>query len=205
MKRLMSFILVVALALFFGFQAQNILAQQKGKTSEKGFVDADGDGINDNAKDDDGDGIPNGKDSDYKSSKNCNKKTMGKQGKGKNKMNCCKNKVKAKGFVDTNGDGLNDNAKDADGDGIPNGQDPDFDGQKSRKGKAGKGFTDKDGDGINDNALDADGDGIPNCKDEDYVKTEDGSGSENGRRGKNCNRSGGCQKTNPEGGRGGSN
>jgi len=31
-----------------------------------------------------------------------------------------------RGFVDTNGDGFNDNAPDIDGDGIPNGQDPDF-------------------------------------------------------------------------------
>jgi len=30
-----------------------------------GFVDADGDGINDNAVDSDGDGIPNGQDEDY--------------------------------------------------------------------------------------------------------------------------------------------
>jgi hypothetical protein len=45
------------------------------------------------------------------------------------------NKVQAKpefrhrnriAFVDENGDGINDRAKDADGDGIPNGQDPDW-------------------------------------------------------------------------------
>ncbi len=30
------------------------------------------------------------------------------------------------GFIDENGDGINDRAKDADGDGIPNGQDPDW-------------------------------------------------------------------------------
>ncbi len=35
------------------------------KGNKKGFVDADGDGINDNALDDDGDGIPNGQDEDY--------------------------------------------------------------------------------------------------------------------------------------------
>lgn len=50
-------------------------------------------------------------------------------------------------FVDRNGDGFNDNAPDADGDGIPNGQDPDYTGVKS-----GKGFVDANGDGINDNA-----------------------------------------------------
>ncbi len=34
-------------------------------TLEKQFVDADGDGVNDNALDADGDGIPNGQDPDY--------------------------------------------------------------------------------------------------------------------------------------------
>ena len=55
-------------------------------------------------------------------------------------------------FVDKDGDGYNDNAPDHDGDGIPNGLDPDW--QKIKKGK-GKGkhrrFVDLDGDGINDN------------------------------------------------------
>ncbi len=51
-----------------------------------------------------------------------------------------------KGFVDLDGDGYNDNAPDHDGDGIPNGLDPDY-----RKGKM-RGFVDLDGDGINDNA-----------------------------------------------------
>ena len=54
-------------------------------------------------------------------------------------------------FVDENGDGYNDNAPDADGDGIPNGLDPDYDGPKNRMGKGSKGFVDMDGDGINDN------------------------------------------------------
>lgn len=31
-----------------------------------------------------------------------------------------------KGFIDLNGDGINDHAIDSDGDGIPNGQDPDY-------------------------------------------------------------------------------
>ena len=34
--------------------------------------------------------------------------------------------IHGKNFVDNNGDGYNDNAPDIDGDGIPNGQDPDF-------------------------------------------------------------------------------
>ena len=64
-----------------------------------------------------------------------------------------KTEVKAKnqhgyGFVDADGDGYNDNAPDHDGDGIPNGLDPDFQGAKRKKG-----FVDLDGDGINDNAV----------------------------------------------------
>ena len=55
-------------------------------------------------------------------------------------------------FVDKDGDGYNDNAPDHDGDGVPNGLDPDW--QKLKKGKS-KGkrhrFVDLDGDGINDN------------------------------------------------------
>lgn len=53
-----------------------------------------------------------------------------------------------KGFVDKNGDGYNDNAPDDDGDGIPNGLDPDYTGPKLQRNK----FVDLDGDGINDNA-----------------------------------------------------
>jgi len=45
--------------------------------------------------------------------------------------------IHGRGFIDANGDGINDNARDEDGDGIPNGRDPDFD----RKGK-GKGYGD---------------------------------------------------------------
>jgi len=53
-----------------------------------------------------------------------------------------------KGFVDNNGDGYNDNAPDHDGDGIPNGVDPDYTGPKLQRNK----FVDLNGDGINDNA-----------------------------------------------------
>lgn len=88
--------------------------------------------------------------------------------------------VKGQGFVDENGDGYNDNAADADGDGIPNGQDADYDGAKARKGNNAKGFVDADGDGVNDNALDADGDGIPNGQDDDFVRPQDGSGIKRG-------------------------
>ncbi len=55
-----------------------------------------------------------------------------------------KGKKAGVGFVDLNGDGINDNAKDADGDGIPNCLDPDFvrpmdgSGNKFMNGKNGK-------------------------------------------------------------------
>ena len=55
-------------------------------------------------------------------------------------------------FVDKDGDGYNDNAPDHDGDGIPNGLDPDWLKLKKEKGKDKKlRFVDLDGDGINDN------------------------------------------------------
>ena len=49
-------------------------------------------------------------------------------------------------FVDLDGDGFNDNAPDHDGDGIPNGLDPDWQKQQNK-------FVDLDGDGINDNSF----------------------------------------------------
>ena len=56
----------------------------------KNFVDADGDGYNDNAPDHDGDGIPNGLDADYiKLKKRKNSKSLE--------------------YVDSDGDGINDN------------------------------------------------------------------------------------------------
>lgn len=49
-------------------------------------------------------------------------------------------------FVDKNGDGYNDMAPDHDGDGIPNGLDPDWTKGRGRK----LNYIDADGDGIND-------------------------------------------------------
>ncbi len=86
-------------------------------------------------------------------------------------------------FVDADGDGFNDNAPDADGDGIPNGQDPDYTGAKTRNSGNAKGFVDENGDGVNDNALDADADGIPNGQDPDFVKPLDGTGQKHGKMG----------------------
>ena len=114
------------------------------------------------------------------------------------------------GFVDVNGDGFNDNAPDTDGGGIPNGQDLDYTGPKTRTGGNSNGFVDADGDGINDNAVDSDGDGIPNGQDADYVRPMDGSGAGNGqnmRRGQRTGIGTGtgigvCDETGPKGKRG---
>lgn len=58
-------------------------------------------------------------------------------------------------FVDKDNDGYNDNAPDHDGDGIPNGLDPDWKKLQKEKKKAKKKFVDLDGDGINDNIQNA--------------------------------------------------
>jgi hypothetical protein len=115
-----------------------------------------------------------------KQNKNQNQHQFQEETKNKGEETAIQTKAKhSPGLVDENGDGLNDNAPDHDGDGIPNGQDPDYDGAKARKGNGAKGFVDENGDGINDNAYDSDGDGIPNGQDEDYVKPEDGTGRKN--------------------------
>ncbi len=139
-------ITILSLALLF--LVGNLFAQdntgskkqnRKGNTNQVGFIDADGDGYNDNAADHDGDRIPNGMDEDYAGAKNR---------KGNS----------SKGFVDGNGDGINDNALDSDGDGIRNGIDPDFvrtqDGTGSMRGSSnggGTGTGDCDGTGSKGN------------------------------------------------------
>lgn len=104
------------------------------------------------------------------------------------------------GFVDTDGDGYNDNAADHDGDGIPNGMDDDYTGAKNHNGNHPRGFVDANGDGINDNALDHDGDGIPNGQDPDFVRPHDGSGNMrgSGHGGGSGTGTGDCDGTDPQ-------
>ena len=139
---------ITILSLAMLFLVGNLFAQDntpggsnygKGHNNQVGFIDADGDGYNDNAADHDGDGIPNGMDDDYTGAKN-------------------RRGNHSKGFVDLDGDGINDNALDADGDGIPNGRDDDFvrpqDGSGSMRGSAngaGSGTGDCDGTGSKGN------------------------------------------------------
>ena len=98
------------------------------------------------------------------------------------------NKVQAKpefqhrnrvAFIDEDGDGINDRAKDHDGDGIPNGQDPDW--VKPEDGTGTKAQNKKGTAGVAEGyayqlARDDDGDGVPNGQDPDWVKPEDGTG-----------------------------
>jgi len=106
-------------------------------------------------------------------------------------------------FVDENGDGYNDNAPDHDGDGIPNGIDPDYTGPKNQIGKGTKTFIDENGDGINDNiqAGKSGKGGKGNGRKSGYgpgdgtgnkgVGPQDGSG--------NGPKTGGCDGTGPKG------
>jgi len=127
MKNLIGkFRFVVLFSAMLIFVGGNLFAQDnpvnQNSNHGKGFVDANGDGFNDNAPDVDKDGVPNGKDSDY-------------QGVKSRKGNSSK-----KGFIDLNGDGINDNALDNDKDGIPNGKDSDFVKPQDGNGKKVKGM-----------------------------------------------------------------
>jgi hypothetical protein len=137
MKRILSLTALFAFAITLTIlNTDTMVAQNKNTT--KGFVDANGDGYNDNAKDDDGDGIPNNHDDDYTGTRQS---------------------TNGRGFVDANGDGINDNAPDHDGDGIPNGQDPDFVKGTGAGSPAGKALRGGSGDGTGTGTGDCDGTG----------------------------------------------
>ena len=67
MKRAERIFLVAGIALLLGvfFSVDSFAQKQKGNNTNAGFVDLNGDGINDNAYDSDGDGIINCLDPDY--------------------------------------------------------------------------------------------------------------------------------------------
>jgi len=81
---------------------------------------------------------------------------------------------RGRGFIDKNGNGLNDRIRDADGDGIPNRKDPDF--VPPGQNRQNRFFIDENGDGINDLRQDFDNDGIVNMKDRDYLQNHAGQG-----------------------------
>ena len=86
MKKLKIFNIMIILGILLIFSCNTLFAQQKQqKKTTHVFIDADGDGYNDNAPDHDGDGIPNGLDPDWTK----------RQGR---KIN----------YIDADGDGIND-------------------------------------------------------------------------------------------------
>lgn len=101
------------------------------------------------------------------------------------------NQVHGPGFVDLDGDGINDYAVDSDGDGIPNGQDPDYvrpkdgTGQQYRNGKGenkkGKMWGPNDGTG-NDGIGPKDGTGYGSSSGKGN-SSGTGTGSGSGKRG----------------------
>ncbi|MCI0512246.1 hypothetical protein L0128_03445 [candidate division KSB1 bacterium] len=107
--------LMAALVAFGTMDEINAQTTQHGP----GFIDENGDGINDNALDADGDGIPNGQDPDYTKPQDGSGRQAGRKGQsGLGQY--------GPGFIDEDGDGICDYYQDADGDGIPNCQDPDW-------------------------------------------------------------------------------
>lgn len=105
-------------------------------------------------------------------------------------------KEHGKKFVDENGDGYNDNAPDHDGDGIPNGLDPDYLALKNKNAR-GK-FVDLDGDGIKDNAsgkgrkgkMGKGGFGPADGTGNKGVGPKDGTGNNSANQSQNANRGG---------------
>jgi hypothetical protein len=80
------------------------------------FIDENGDGINDLAKDHDGDGVPNGQDPDWaRPADGTGYKEQYKKGAGT-----------ATAAADAKGGYAYQLTRDDDGDGVPNGQDPDW-------------------------------------------------------------------------------
>lgn len=86
-------------------------------------------------------------------------------------------------FVDEDGDGYNDNAPDHDGDGIPNGLDPDWLKLKKEKNKAKHRFVDRDGDGIDDNLQTAERPGQNGMKPLEENRSGSGEGNSNQQKG----------------------
>ncbi len=137
-----------------------------------GFVDENGDGVNDLCKDAGGDGICDegsrfanytylmnwgwaDEDGDGK-----NDRYRDADGDGANDLGGFPNGF-GFGFVDEDGDGVNDCFRDGEGDGICD--------QSGMPYRVGVAWADADGDGINDNFADLNGDGVNDLTGEAYV------------------------------------
>lgn len=92
-------------------------------------------------------------------------------------------------FVDKNGDGYNDNAPDDDGDGIPNGLDPDYVKKSKLKNNKDLPYIDLNGDGINDN-LQKKGKNKNKGNSPKNIKPQDGTNSGNNTQSKGQNGTG---------------
>ncbi len=176
MNRFLQIVLITAIWMIFA--STRGVAQTK-SNENKAVENKEIPAYNPKAPDHDGDGIPNGQDPDYQrkaGQSSEDKNDVGQQplsgeeepdagetdldtgpdvDPGPNNAQLKNRYGHPNGFVDENGDGLNDNAPDADGDGIPNGQDEDYepprDGRGWGRGHGMHGFIDEDGDGFNDN------------------------------------------------------
>jgi hypothetical protein len=93
-------------------------------------------------------------------------------------------------FVDKNGDGYNDNAPDDDGDGIPNGLDPDYVKKSELKNNKDLPYIDLNGDGINDNLQKKGKNKNKGRNSQKNIKPQDGTNSGNNTQGKGQNDAG---------------
>ena len=108
----------------------------RGQGAQGQYIDENGDGFNDLAPDGDSDGIPNGQDADYVRPENSGQGN----GRGLNPDTSTmqrgwKSPGNGRSFVDLDGDSINDNAPDADGDGVINHLDDDYVPQGTGRGQ----------------------------------------------------------------------
>jgi hypothetical protein len=137
-----------------------------------GFVDQDGDGINDLCCDRDGNGVCD-QGSHYAhytylmnwgyvddDGDGRNDRYWDGNGDGRNDLDDIPNGW-GFGFVDENQDGINDRFRDSDGNGICD--------QTGMPYRVGYNWTDADGDGVNDEFVDSDGDGVNDVDGQPFV------------------------------------
>ena len=137
MKRFFEFIKIltlmacVAVLLPDSGSAQEKTAKLASKQQDQKVIDKTNDATHNKTADANDDGLPNGYNPDQKKSQKANAR-----GKGKD--------AKFHGFVDEDGDGINDHLMDSDKEGVPNRLDGDWvrpsRGKENKFGKMGQGF-----------------------------------------------------------------